>query len=130
MALALDIGTEKAKYALRRETEVLPWFDKAQELLKEPLNQLYYIHKGRGDVYYGMSEWRKAVSEYRSAQVYKPSFINTYPRIGFCLEKLGDKKGALQWYQRFLETAKPGDQWYDYATKAVADLKAALFMEE
>lgn len=130
VALALDIGMEKSKYAHPRETEVLPWFDKAEQLLNESLNQLYYTYKGRGDVYFSMSQWRKALSEYRSAQIYKPGFINTYPRMGYCLEKLGDKKGALQWYQRFLDAAKPGDQWYDYATQAVSDLKAALFMEE
>ena len=130
VALALDIGTEAAKFHRNWETDVLPWFDKAQNLLKESENQLYYVHKDRGDAYFEMSEWRKAIAEYRSAQVYKPSFINTYPRMAFCLERLGDNKGALQWYQRFLDAAKPGDQWYDYATQAVTDLKAKLFMEE
>lgn len=130
VALALDIGTEAAKFHRDWETDVLPWFDRAQNLLKESESQLYYVHKDRGDAYFEMAEWRKAASEYRSAQVYKPSFINTYPRLAFCLERLGDKKSALQWYQRFLDAAKPGDQWYDYATQAVTDLKAKLFMEE
>ena len=130
VALALDIGTEAAKFHRDWDTDVLPWFDKAQNLLKESENQLYYVHKDRGDAYFEMAEWKKAASEYRSAQVYKPNFINTYPRLAFCLERLGDSKSALQWYQRYLDAAKPGDQWYDYATQAATDLKAKLFMEE
>jgi len=130
VALALDIGSEAAKFHRDWDTDVLPWFDKAQNLLKESENQLYYVHKDRGDAYFQMAEWKKAAAEYRSAQVYKPNFINTYPRLAFCLERLGDPKSALQWYQRFLDAAKPGDQWYDYATQAATDLKAKLFMEE
>ena len=130
VALALDIGTEAAKFHRDWDTDVLPWFDKAQNLLKESENQLYYVHKDRGDAYFEMADWKKAAAEYRAAQVYKPSFINTYPRLAFCLEKLGDSRSALQWYQRYLDAAKPGDPWYDYATQAATDLKAKLFMEE
>lgn len=130
VTLALDIGTELAKYSRNPEEEVMPWYDRAQKLLHPSLEQLYYSYKGRGDVFFERQEWKKAIAEYRQAQLYKPSFINTFPRMAYALERSGDKKAALQWYQRFLDAAKPGVPWYDYATQAVTDLKAELFMEQ
>ena len=128
--LALDIGQELAKYSRDPVNEVIPWFDRALKLLNPSLEQLYYAYRGRGDVFFERQDWKKSITEYRQAQVFKPSFINTFPRIAYALERTGDKKAALQWYQRFLDSANPGVPWYDYATQAVTDIKAELFMEE
>ena len=128
VALALDIAGEYLRVTSR---EAIDWYEKALEMLALPVNQLYNSYKGEGDSYFGREQWKNAITAYRKAQTFKPDFINTWPRVAYALERTGDKKNALDWYQRYLKAAKSDDTfWYNYATQAVKDLKAELFMEE
>ena len=52
-----------------------------------------------------------------------------YPFLGKD-EVKKDYKQALQWYEKYLEVARPGTQGYEFATKSVTFLKGELFMEE
>lgn len=128
VALALDIAGEYLRVTSR---EAIGWYEKALEMLALPVNQLYNSYKGEGDSYFGREQWKNAITAYRKAQTFKPDYINTWPRVAYALERTGDKKNALDWYQRYLKAAKSDDTfWYNYATQAVKDLKAELFMEE
>lgn len=61
---------------------------------------------------------------------YNPKFISALSTIAYCYEVKKDYKQALQWYEKYLEVARPGKQGYEFATKSVTFLKGELFMEE
>ena len=89
------------------------------------------IQQQYGLAYYRRQDsWDKAIEHYKEAYRYNPKFISALSTIAYCYEVKKDYKQALQWYEKYLEVARPGTQGYEFATKSVTFLKGELFMEE
>ncbi len=73
----------------------------------------------------GLERWAEAAADYRAALALRPEAVNSGFNLGLCLEESGDKAGALEAYEGFLER-HPDEGRAGDAKKAVKRLKKAL----
>ena len=129
--LAYSIAAVKSDGYRPFEKEVKPWLDKALEMIQPDPATMSRLHQQYGLGYYRRQDsWDKAIEHYKEAYRYNPKFISALSTIAYCYEVKKDYKQALQWYEKYLEVARPGTQGYEFATKSVTFLKGELFMEE
>jgi len=128
--LAYSIAAVKSDGYRLFEKEVKPWLDKAWEMIQPDPATMSRLHQQYGLGYYRRQDWDKAIEHYKEAYRYNPKFISALSTIAYCYEVKKDYKQALQWYEKYLEVARPGTQGYEFATKSVTFLKGELFMEE
>ena len=129
--LAYSIAAVKSDGYRPFEKEVKPWLDKAWEMIQPDPALASRIQQQYGLAYYRRQDsWDKAIEHYKEAYRYNPKFISALSTIAYCYEVKKDYKQALQWYEKYLEVARPGTQGYEFATKSVTFLKGELFMEE
>jgi tetratricopeptide (TPR) repeat protein len=79
-------------------------------------------HFDRGRSYFEVEDYRKAIVEFKAAQVEKPDPAFLY-NIAECHRRLGEPSEALLFYRRFLETAPAGDKTRPVVEQRVAELK-------
>ena len=128
--LAYSIAAVKQEARRSFEDEVIPWLDKALDMLQPDAGMMSRIHQQYAVGYYGRRDtWDKAIAHYKEAYRYNPKFISALQMIAYCYEQQKDYKLALEYYEKFLKVAKPGSGSYEFATKSVAFLKSELFME-
>ena len=129
--LAYSIAAVKSDGYRPFEKEVKPWLDKALEMIQPDPATMSRLHQQYGLGYYRRQDsWDKAIEHYKEAYRYNPKFISALSTIAYCYEVKKDYKQALQWYEKYLEVARPGTQGYEFATKSVTFLKGELFMED
>lgn len=73
----------------------------------------------------GLERWAEAAADYRAALALRPEAVNSGFYLGLCLEESGDKAGALEAYEAFIER-HPDEDRVGEAKKAVKRLKKAL----
>lgn len=129
--LAYSIAAVKLESYRSFDKEIKPWLDKAWEMIQPDPALASRIQQQYGLAYYRRQDsWDKAIEHYKEAYRYNPKFISALSTIAYCYEVKKDYKQALQWYEKYLEVARPGTQGYEFATKSVTFLKGELFMEE
>lgn len=129
--LAYSIAAVKLEAYRSFEKEVKPWLDKAWDMIQPDPLLASRIQQQYGLAYYRRQDsWDKAIEHYKEAYRYNPKFISALFTIANCYEVKKDYKQALQWYEKYLEVARPGTLRYEFATKSVTFLKGELFMEE
>lgn len=129
--LAYSIAAVKLEAYRSFDNEIKPWLDKAWEMIQPDPALASRIQQQYGLAYYRRQDsWNKAIEHYKEAYRYNPKFISALSTIAYCYEVKKDYKQALQWYEKYLEVARPGTQGYEFATKSVTFLKGELFMEE
>ena len=129
--LAYSIAAVKLEAYRSFDQEIKPWLDKAWEMIQPDPALASRIQQQYGLAYYRRQDsWDKAIEHYKEAYRYNPKFISALSTIAYCYEVKKDYKQALQWYEKYLEVARPGTQGYEFATKSVTFLKGELFMEE
>jgi len=80
-------------------------------------------HFEKGKSYFQISEYRKALEEFKAAHVEKPDAAYLY-NIAECHRNLGEPKEAAVFYQRFLKLAPPDSPMRSSAEKQLAELQA------
>ena len=129
--LAYSIAAVKLEAYRSFDNEIKPWLDKAWEMIQPDPALASRIQQQYGLAYYRRQDsWDKAIEHYKEAYRYNPKFISALSTIAYCYEVKKDYKQALQWYEKYLEVARPGTKGYEFATKSVTFLKGELFMEE
>lgn len=128
--LAYSIAAVKLEAHRPFESDVIPWLDKAVEMLQPDPAILSRLHQQYGLGYYRRNSWDKAIEYYKEAYRYNPKFISALSTIGYCYEQKKDYKQALQYYETYLKLARPGSKGYEFVTSSITHLKAKLFMEE
>lgn len=129
--LAYSIAAVKSEAYRPFEREVKPWLDKAMEMLQPDPVMMSRVHQQYGLGYYRkQGSWGDAVEHYKEAYRYNPKLISALSTIAYCYEIQKDYKQALEWYNKYLQVAKPGTKGYEFAAKRVEYLKGELFMEE
>ena len=88
------------------------WLDKAIDMLQPDPATMSRIHQQYGLCYYRMQD------------------ISALSTVAYCYEQKKDYRQAVQWYERYLQVARPGSQGYEFAAKSIEYLKGELFMEE
>ena len=129
--LAYSIAAVKMEAYRSLDKEIMPWLDKAWAMIQPDPALASRIQQQYGLAYYRRQDsWDKAIEHYKAAYRYNPKFISALSTIAYCYEVKKDYKQALQWYEKYLEVARPGTQGYEFAAKSVTFLKGELFMEE
>ena len=129
--LAYSIAAVKLEAYRSFEKEVIPWLDKALEMIQPDPAVMSRIHQQYGLAYYRWQDsWDKAIEHYKEAYRYNPKYISALTTIAYCYEQKKDYMQALSWYEKYLGVARPGTRGYDFATESVKYLKGELFMEE
>ena len=129
LAYAIAAVLTESRYDF--EDGVKPWLDKAWEMIQPDPLIASRIQQQYGLGYYRTQEtWDKAIEHYKEAYRYNPKSISSLSTIAYCYEMKKDYRRALQWYEKYLQVARPGSQGYEFAKKSVEFLKAELFMEE
>ncbi|MGM9781702.1 MAG: tetratricopeptide repeat protein [Candidatus Cryptobacteroides sp.] len=129
--LAYSIAAVKMEALRPFEKEVKPWLDKAVDMIKPDPATMSRLHQQYGLGYYRKQDsWDKAIEHYKEAYRYNPKFISALSTIAYCYEVKKDYKQALQWFEKYLQVARPGSKGYEYAAGEVTWLKGELFMEE
>lgn len=128
--LAYSIAAVKLEAHRPFERDVIPWLDKAVEMLQPDPAILSRLHQQYGLGYYNRNSWDKAIEYYKEAYRYNPKFISALSTIGYCYEQKKDYKQAIQWYETYLKLARPGSKGYEFVTSSITHLKTKLFMEE
>ena len=129
--LAYSIAAVKAEAHRSFEDDIKLWLDKACEMIQPDPVLMSRIHQQYGLGYYRRQDsWDLAIEHYKEAYRYNPKFISALSTIAYCYEIRKDYKQALQWYEKYLQVARPGSQGYEFAKKSVEWLKGELFMEE
>ena len=127
--LAYSIAAVKLEAYRSFDKEIIPWLDKAWEMIQPDPALASRIQQQYGLAYYRRQDsWDKAIEHYKEAYRYNPKFISALSTIAYCYEVKKDYKQAL--HEKYLEVARPGTQGYEFATKSVTFLKGELFMEE
>jgi hypothetical protein len=80
-------------------------------------------HFEKGKSYFQLSEYRKALEEFKAAHVEKPDAAYLY-NIAECHRNLGEPREAAVFYQRFLKLAPPDSPMRSSAEKQLAELQA------
>ena len=128
--LAYSIAAVKLEAFRPFERDVIPWLDKAMEMLQPDPAILSRLHQQYGLGYYKRNSWDKAIEYYKEAYRYNPKFISALSTIGYCYEQKKDYKQAIQFYETYLKLARPGSKGHEFAASSITHLKAKLFMEE
>ena len=129
--LAYSIAAVKLEAYRSFDNEIKPWLDKAWEMIQPDPALASRIQQQYGLAYYRRQDsWDKAIEHYKEAYRYNPKFISALSTIAYCYEVKKDYKHALQWYEKYLEVARPGTQGYEFATKSVTFLRGELFMDQ
>ncbi|MGM9739947.1 MAG: tetratricopeptide repeat protein, partial [Candidatus Cryptobacteroides sp.] len=129
--LAYSIAAVKSEALRPFEKEVKPWLDKACDMIQPDPVTMSRLHQQYGLGYYKKGDsWEKAIEHYKEAYRYNPKFISALSTIAYCYEVMKDYRLALQWFEKYLQVARPGSKGYEYAASEVAYLKVELFMEE
>ena len=129
--LAYAIAAVKMEAFRSFDSEVKPWLDKALEMLEPDHNTLSRIHQQYGLGYYRQQDsWDKAIAHYKEAYRYNPKFISALTTIAYCYQQKKDYKRAIEWYEKYLQVARPDNKGYDFAMDNLKYLKGELFMEE
>ena len=128
--LAYSIAAVKLEAHRPFERDVIPWLDKAVEMLQPDPAILSRLHQQYGLGYYRRNSWDKAIEYYKEAYRYNPKFISALSTIGYCYEQKKDYKQAIQWYETYLKLARPGSKGHEFVTSSITHIKAKLFMEE
>ena len=129
--LAYSIAAVKSEAYRPFEREVKPWLDKAMEMLQPNPVMMSRVHQQYGLGYYRkQGSWAEAIEHYKEAYRYNPKLISALSTIAYCYEIQKDYKQALEWYNKYLQVAKPGSKGYEFAAKSIEYLKGELFMEE
>jgi len=63
-----------------------------------------------GDYYFKKGNYKAAMSRFREATLWNPSFAEAFLRLGESEEKLKDKAAAQQAYAKYLELAPDGKE--------------------
>jgi hypothetical protein len=79
-------------------------------------------HYERGRSLFQVSEYAKAIEEFKAAHVEKPDPLYLY-NIAECHRLLGQTKDALVFYRRFIALAPPGGSLVSDAEKRIAELE-------
>ena len=128
--LAYAIAAVKAEGYRPFEKKVKPWLDKALEMLQPDPAILSRLHQQYGLGYYRrMDSWDKAIEHYREAYRYNPEFISALSTIAYCYEQKKDYRLAIQWFEKYLDVARPGSRGYEFAKASIDHLKGQVFME-
>lgn len=128
--LAYSIAAVKSEAYRSFEKEVMPWLDKAVEMIQPDPLVLSRIHQQYGLGYYKKQDsWDQAIDHYKEAYRYNPKYISALSTVAYCYEQKKDYRHALEWYEKYLQVAKPGSKGYDFATKSIEYLKGELFMD-
>lgn len=131
VTLAYSIAAVKTEAYRPFEKEVKPWLDKAIEMLQPDPVMMSRLHQQYGLGYYKQQDsWDEAIEHYKIAYRYNPKLISVLSTIAYCYEIKKDYKQALEWYNKYLQVAKPGTTGYEFAARSVEFLKGELFMEE
>ncbi len=129
--LAISIAAVKADAFKPFTKEVVPWLDKALEMLEPDHLALSKVHQQYGLGYYGrQNHWDDAILHYREAYRHNPKFISALSTIAYCYEQKKDFKTALEWYDKYLKVANPTTKGYRFARERSDYLKGELFMME
>ena len=80
------------------------------------------VHFDRGRTFFEVDQYRKAIAEFKAAQIEKPDPAFLY-NIAECHRRLGEVSDALLFYRRFLETAPAGDKTRPIVEQRIAELK-------
>ena len=128
--LAYSIAAVKSENYRPFERDVKPWLDKAMEMLQPDPVLMSRLHQQYGLGYYKKQDsWDKAIEHYKEAYRYNPNYIAALTTVAYCYEQKKDYKHALEWYEKYLQVARPGTLGYEFATKSIEYLKGELFME-
>ena len=129
--LAYSIAAVKLEAYRPFERDVKPWLDKALEMMQPDPVTMSRIHQQYGFGYYREQDsWDQAIEHYKEAYRYNPKFISALSTIAYCYECKRDYRQAIQWYEKYLQVARPGSRGYEFAAQSIANLKAELFMDE
>lgn len=129
--LAYSIAAIKMEAYRPFEKEVKPWLDKAYEMLQPEPTIMSRIHQQYGLGYYRkQNAWNQAIEHYKEAYRYNPKFISALSTIAYCHQMMKEYKQAIEWYEKYLQVARPGSKGYEFASDNVRYLKGELFMEE
>jgi tetratricopeptide (TPR) repeat protein len=72
-----------------------------------------------GNYYFKKGNYKAAMSRFREATLWNPSYAEAFLRLGDSDEKLKDKKGAHEAYQKYVDLA-PGDKQAEAIKKKLA----------
>lgn len=129
--LAYSIAAVKMETYRPFEKEVIPWLDKALEMLEPDHAVVSRIHQQYGLGYYrNQDSWDKAIEHYKEAYRYNPKFISALSTIAYCYQIKKDYKQAIEWYEKYLKLVSPGTKNYDFAKGNLDYVKGELFMEQ
>lgn len=109
---------------------VKPWLDKAIEMTRPDPILMSRIHQQYAGGFFRVPDLDQSIFHYKEAYRYNPKLTPLLRQIAYCYELKKDPKNALTWYEKYLATATPGTQGYEFAAKSIEFLKAELFMTE
>jgi tetratricopeptide (TPR) repeat protein len=72
-----------------------------------------------GNYYFKKGNYKAAVSRFREATMWNPTYAEAFLRLGESEEKLRDKKAAMEAYQKFI-TLAPDDKQAEAIKKKLA----------
>ena len=129
--LAYAIASVKLEAYRSFEREVIPWLDKAWEMIQPDPAMASRIQQEYGLAYYRLQDsWDQAIAHYKEAYRYNPKFISALSTIAYCYQQKKDYKQAIAWYEKYLKVASPGSKGYEFAKGNLEYLKSELFMAE
>ena len=129
--LAYAIASVKLEAYRSFEKEVIPWLDKAWEMIQPDPAMASRIQQEYGLAYYRLQDsWDQAIAHYKEAYRYNPKFISALSTIAYCYQQKKDYKQAIAWYEKYLKVASPGSKGYEFAKDNLEYLKSELFMTE
>ncbi len=129
--LAYYIAAVKSEAYRPFEEDVKPWLDKAWDMIQPDAALMSRLHQQYGLGYYKKREtWDKAIEHYKEAYRYNPKLISTLTAIAYCYELQKDYKHALEWYDKYLNVARPGTTGYEFSQRGAEYAKGELFMNE
>jgi len=128
--LAYSLAAVKIEAYRSFEDEVIPWLEKALDMLEPDHAVLSRIHQQYGLGYYRQQDsWDKAIEHYKEAYKYNPKFISALSTIGYCYQQKKEYKQAIEWYEKYMKRASPEAKGYEFVKSNMEYLKAELFME-
>ena len=129
--LAYSIAAVKLEAYRSFDKEIIPWLDKAWEMIQPDPALASRIQQQYGLAYYRMQDsWDKAITHYKEAYRYNPKFISALSTIAYCYQQKKDYRQAIEWYEKYLKVASPGSKGYEFAKDNLEYLKSELFMTE
>ena len=127
--LAYSIAAVKADGMRRFDSDVRPWLDKALSMLEPDPSLMSRIHQQYGHGEYRRDHWDQAIAHYKDAWRYNPKYFSALSIIGYCYERKGDWRSALEWYEKYLSLAPKGTTAYEFVSKSVDIARAELHMQ-